>query len=66
MAAPDQGAAEGALEKSQSRFSASVPRPQDIDDLDLRQLWWNIWRHGQRLPANRDLIVIIGGVEVRP
>jgi hypothetical protein len=57
------GPAEVAAEfhRFQGSYSGNPLAPQDTDELDLRRLWWRVWRHGHRLPAEPGIILIEGG-----
>ena len=72
MAAPDEGAAEGDRNQRLSIVISTVADgPQEIElatrpmrpdeHQHVRRAWWRLSTEGQRLPAERGLIVIDGG-----
>jgi len=39
----------------------ALPPQAPLNLIALRTLWWRQWRHGNRLPAERGIILLDGG-----
>ena len=56
------------LTKLDGQFIADLPQDNQVTDRNLllghlRAVWWSQWREGVRLPAERDVILITGGLK---